>query len=363
MTPANGTQNAFCLREDTLATPTRRRELVYRGLGAALGVKTMKAKRHNCESCLALDRSSLWNQHDHSWILEADRREGILSATESIRGPALIGSRSDSAPAGIRIGVALGGGFARGIAHAGVLKVLQQFSVPIHCITGVSAGAIVAAAYASGTSPDEIAQIGCSMRFRDVARWSPRLLGLVGSERMKRFLKRILKTHRFEEMTIPLGVVATDLSTGQPVPFSGTGEVFDTIRASCSYPGLFRPVRRGGRLLVDGAMSMEIPAELCRQLGATHVISVQLPARATGAQPNNMLEVIHRCFQILQSTSEHGWREETDLVIAPEVGAIEWNGFTRSRELVQAGEAAALSAIPKIQEWLKYKWSGAMVAA
>jgi NTE family protein len=180
---------------------------------------------------------------------------------------------------------------------------------------------------------------------------------------MKRFLKRILKTHRFEDMTIPLGVVATDLATGQPVPFSGTGEVFDSIRASCSYPGLFHPVRRGGKLLVDGAMSTEIPAELCRQLGATHVISVQLPSRAPGAQPSNMLGVIYRCFQILQSTSEHGWRNETDLVIAPDVGAIEWNGFARGRELVEAGEAAALRALPKIQEWFTYNWPGALVAA
>jgi len=201
------------------------------------------------------------------------------------------------------------------------------------------------------------------MRFSDVARWRPRLLGLVGSDRMNRFLKKILKTHRFEEMSIPLGVVATDLATGQPVPFSGTGEVFESIRASCSYPGLFHPVRRGGRLLVDGAMSMEIPAGLCRQLGATHVISVQLPASPAGKQPSNMLGVIYRCFQILQSTSEHGWRDETDLVIAPKVGAVEWNGFTRSRELVEAGEAAALSAIPKIQEWFSNRLSAALSAA
>jgi len=107
----------------------------------------------------------------HGWILEADRREGILGAPEFSSRPALVGSRSDSTPARIRIGVALGGGFARGIAHAGVLKALQQFSLPIHCITGVSAGAIVAAAYASGASPDEIARIGCSMGFSDGARW------------------------------------------------------------------------------------------------------------------------------------------------------------------------------------------------
>ena len=116
-----------------------------------------------------------------------------------------------------KIGLALGGGFARGIAHAGVLDVFERNGIPIHCITGVSAGSIVAAAYASGASPAEIARAGCAMRFGDVARWSLCRMGFVVSERMKRFLERLLKAYRFEEMRIPLGVLATDLCTGEPV--------------------------------------------------------------------------------------------------------------------------------------------------
>src|SRR5207344_2276457 len=104
----------------------------------------------------------------------------------------------------IRIGLALGGGFARGIAHAGVLKVLEQHHIPIHCVTGISAGSIVAAAYASGATPAAIARAGCAMRFGDVGRWSFRRLGLVGNQPMNRFLKKLLKTYRFEEMQIPL---------------------------------------------------------------------------------------------------------------------------------------------------------------
>ncbi len=126
-------------------------------------------------------------------------------------------------PAGecpVRIGLALGGGFARGIAHAGVLRVLEQHGIPIHCITGISAGAIVAAAYASGVTPDAIARTGCSMRFGDVGRLSLGRLGLISSQRMNRFLERLLKAYRFENMRIPLGVVATDLSTGEPAACS-----------------------------------------------------------------------------------------------------------------------------------------------
>src|ERR1044071_1263791 len=99
-----------------------------------------------------------------------------------------------------KIGLALGGGFARGVAHAGVLRAFQREGIPLHCITGVSAGAIVAAAYASGAAPEEIARAGCAMRFTDVARWSIRRMGFVVTDRMKRFLGRLLKCYRFEEM-------------------------------------------------------------------------------------------------------------------------------------------------------------------
>jgi NTE family protein len=250
-----------------------------------------------------------------------------------------------------RIGLALGGGFARGIAHAGVLRVFERDGIPIHCITGVSAGSIVAAACASGAPSDEIARAACSMRFGDVARWSLSRMGFVVSERMKPFLQRLLKCHRFEQMRIPLGVVATDLCTGEPVSFRDTGDVFLPIRASCSYPGLFQPVRLSGRVLVDGAMSIEIPALLARELGATHVVSVHLPAPSCGRPPTDVLQVIRRCFQIMQTRNEGGWRQASDLVIAPDLSSIEWDGFERGPELVKAGEAAALAVLPRIESW------------
>jgi len=252
----------------------------------------------------------------------------------------------------VRIGLALGGGFARGIAHAGVLQVLERRQIPIHCITGVSAGAIVAAAYASGATPDEIAQAGCSMRFGDIGRLSLGRLGLIGSQRMNGFLGRLLKTHRFEEMRIPLGVVATELSSGEPAAFSGTGSVFDPIRASCAYPGLFEPVQHDGRFLVDGAMSMGVPAALARELGATHVISVPLPVAAPCEPPSNMFQVVSRCFQIMQGRLEASWRSETDLVIAPDVRGVDWNAFGHGPHLLQAGEAAALASLPQIEALL-----------
>ena len=250
-----------------------------------------------------------------------------------------------------RLGLALGGGFARGIAHAGVLKVFERHRIPIHCITGVSAGSIVAAAYASGTTADEIARVGCAMRFRDVARWTICRMGIMGSDRMKRFLEGVLKKHSFEEMQTPLGILATDLCTGEAVSFRDRGDVLLPIRASCAYPGLFQPVQAGQRLLVDGAMSVEIPARLASELGATHVISVSLPPPPCLRPPADVFQVVRRCFQIMQRHGEAVWREESDLVLTPDLKGTEWNGFEAGPEIVKAGEAAAMAALPVIRSW------------
>ena len=252
----------------------------------------------------------------------------------------------------VKIGLALGGGFARGIAHTGVLNVLQRRGIPIHCITGVSSGSIVAAAFASGTSPDEIARAGCAMRFGDIASWRLCRMGFAASERMPNFLERLLKRYRFEEMEMPLGMLATDLATGDSVSFRDSGEVFLPIRASCAYPGLFQPVRWDGRLLVDGAITMEIPALLARQLGATHVISVHLPVQGGGAPPTNVFQVMNRCFQIMQTQTEEGWRQHSDLVIAPDVGGVEWDAFECGLKLIKIGETAAEAALSAIGHWL-----------
>lgn len=252
-----------------------------------------------------------------------------------------------------KIGLALGGGFARGVAHVGILKVFEREHIPIHCITGVSAGSIVAAAYASGTGVEEIARVGCSMRFNDVARWTLCRLGLVGSERMAAFLKRLLKKFNFEEMRIPLGILATDLGSGEPVSFRDTGDVVLPIRASCSYPGLFQPIRHQGRLLVDGAMCMEVPAQLARKMGATHVISACLPMQGPAIVPSNMLQVVNRCFQILQSRAEETWRQHSDLILLPDVTGVAWDGFKCGEEMIEAGERAAEAVLPQIKKWLE----------
>jgi NTE family protein len=251
-----------------------------------------------------------------------------------------------------RIGLAFGGGFARGIAHIGVLRALEKSNIPICAVAGVSSGAIMAAAVASGATSDDIEKVALSMKFRDVARWTVNLMGLAGSDRMITFLARLLKANRFEEMRVPLAIVATDLLTGRPATFHGKGDVIVPIRASCSYPGLFLPIRYQGRLLVDGFVSMEVPAAPLLQMGADRVISIVIPNQEGNTDYGNMFGVLSRCFQLMSARTENEWRRYSDVVITPPVSHMAWDSFASAKNLIAAGEQAAMEAMPAIKRWL-----------
>jgi NTE family protein len=255
-------------------------------------------------------------------------------------------------PSQPRIGLALGGGFARGIAHVGVLRVFEQNKIPISVIAGVSSGSMVAAAVASGSTADEIEAVALSMKFRDIARWTVNLLGLAGNDRMITFLTRLLKVNQFENLKLPLAIVATDLNSGRPVTFHSKGDVVMPIRASCAYPGLFLPIRYQGRLLVDGFVSMEVPAEPLHQMGADRVISVAIPNQDGAGDYGNMLSVVSRCFQIMSGRTQNSWRRYSSLVIAPPVADMSWDSFASAKKLIQSGEQAARAALPAIMKWL-----------
>jgi NTE family protein len=259
---------------------------------------------------------------------------------------------ADRKRGGPRIGLALGGGFARGIAHIGVLRAIEKNHIPIHAISGVSAGAMVAAAWASGSASQDIEKVALSMKFRDVARWTLNLRGLGSNDRMITFLTRLLKANEFEQMRIPLAIVATDLVRGKAVTFHDKGDVVLPIRASCAYPGLFQPLRYQGHLLVDGFVAMEVPAEPLLQMGCDHVISVAIPNNDGLDDYGNMFSVVSRCFQLMSARTEGSWRRYSDVVIAPPVANMTWDSFASAKMLVELGEQAAMAALPAIRKWL-----------
>ena len=189
------------------------------------------------------------------------------------------------------IGIALGGGFARGIAHVGVLKVLEQESIPVRVVAGTSVGALIGAAYCSGVSLQELEDMAASVRFTSFARWTLSRCGFASNDRMISFLTRILKVKTFEELRIPLGVTATDFNTGEGVVFH-SGSIIDPVRASCAYPGMFLPVQIRGRYLVDGMLSHPVPTRPVREMGADRVLAVHLKGTwANGGPPRDEMSV------------------------------------------------------------------------
>jgi len=251
-----------------------------------------------------------------------------------------------------KVGLALGGGFARGIAHVGVLRTLKENAIPIDCIAGTSVGALIAAAYASDADIAEMERQGVATRFRDFGRWTISRMGMASNERLEDFLRRFTLLRRFEEMTTPLGIVATDIISGETVHFT-TGEIGPPLRASCAYPGLFLPVEYHDRVLVDGFLTEAVPAICVREMGAEVVISVHLEPGLLDSKPRNTIEVISRSFSIIQSNSHQPWREATDILIEPDVHSILWDEFVRTPALVAAGAEATRAALPQIKAALQ----------
>jgi NTE family protein len=239
-----------------------------------------------------------------------------------------------------RVGLALSGGFARGIAHIGVLKVLKEHHIPVDCISGTSVGALIGAAYAAGTSLDEMERQAALTIFTDFGRWKLSRLGLASNQKLDEFLARFTKCTKFEELRIPLAVAAK---------YFTSGDLRLAIRASCAYPGLFVPLAIDDELLVDGFVTDPLPAEGARQLGAEVVIGVYLSTVADETKPKSVFEVLGRSFSIVQQASEQNWRRMANVVIEPSVAEFAWDSFSKTPAMIAAGESATRLALPAIR--------------
>ena len=251
------------------------------------------------------------------------------------------------------IGLALGGGFARGMAHIGVLKVLEEEGIPVRLIAGTSVGALIGAAYCSGVSLQELEDISRSVRFTTFARWTVSRYGFASNDRMVSFLARTLKVKTFEELRIPLGVTATDFNSGEAVVFH-SGSIVDPVRASCAYPGMFLPVNIRGRWLVDGMLSHPVPSRPVREMGAERVLAVHLKGQwSKNGAPRHLFDVIGQSFAIAQDQMSHLWRGAADIVVEPDVAGFAYDDFKRAGELIRSGEVAMRKAIPEVLQWME----------
>src|SRR5712675_152888 len=216
-----------------------------------------------------------------------------------------------------RVGLALAGGFARGIAHVGVLRALTKAGIPIDCVAGTSVGALIGACYCAGVPLDDMQRIASNTTFADFGRWTPSWLGLATNQRMEKYFARFTPVKNFEDLQTPLAIATTDINAGVSVYYSH-GPLAPVIRASCAYPGLFVPIQYDGRTLVDGFLTAPVPVEGALLLGADIVIAVYLEA-GNIEEPRTFTDVLSRSFNILQRHSDLTWRTQADVIIEPDV--------------------------------------------
>ena len=251
------------------------------------------------------------------------------------------------------IGLALGGGFARGMAHIGVLKVLEEEGIPIRVVAGTSVGALIGAAYCSGVSIEDLEKLASSVRFTTFARWTVSRYGFASNDRMVSFLTRTLKVKTFEELRIPLGVTATDFNSGEGVVFH-SGSIIDPVRASCAYPGMFLPVEIRRRYLIDGMLSHPVPTQPLLEMGAERVLAVHLRGQwSKDGAPRHLFDVIGQSFAIAQDQMSHLWKGAADVLVEPDVAGFAYDDFKRSGELIRSGEVAMRQALPEVRKWLE----------
>src|SRR3989338_5170394 len=257
-----------------------------------------------------------------------------------------------------RIGLALGGGGARGLAHIGVLKVLEEEGVPIHRIGGASVGAVIGALYAGGVSTTEMEEMSSEIGWSSLTNYSRlamvRLVLIeqpLSSKNMEVYLEKHLQVKRFDELKIPFACEATDLQTGEREVFK-EGPVALAARASANIPGLFEPVVFRHRYLVDGGLVGNIPTDLVSLIGADVIIAVNVTSDLSRFEPKNIIATLNQAISIQSDSKSQEELSRAHFVIRPQLGDITAMDLARSAECIDAGSLATRRAIPGIKRLL-----------
>jgi len=295
-----------------------------------------------------------------------------------------------------RIGLALGGGGARGLAHIGVLRVLESEKIPIDLIVGTSIGALVGGAYASGISPDELQQkvdaylnspefqssamkafetahakgeLGLTQKIQTYLRNCFYLIqamfkpGILSNEDFQTTINYFIPDIQIEETRIPFRAVATDLVSGKQITFSH-GPLRQAVMASCAVPGAIAPLKEGERLLSDGGIICLVPSSVARQEGADIVISVAVDRCIGSEELRTVVDVYHRVSEVMGEKLKNYELADADVVILPEVGDLHWSNFSQAMDLIEEGEKAARerlddirNVMPGVKKWFRFKRS------
>ena len=267
-------------------------------------------------------------------------------------------------PKPLRIGLALGGGAARGFAHIGVIKALEARGVRIDVVCGTSAGSVVGALYASGMNGIAINKLALTMDQASISDWAMpfRTRGFLQGVALQNYVNTTLNNRPLEKMSKPFGVVATDLRSGEPILFQ-RGNTGIAVRASCSLPSIFEPVAIGGHEYVDGGLVSPVPASFARKMGADFVIAVDISARPEAATTQNSFDVLLQTFTIMgQTIKTYELEKYADVVIRPSLAAMSGTDFGQRNAAILAGEEAVARIFPELQRKLAAGHSSSAIA-
>ena len=247
-----------------------------------------------------------------------------------------------------RIGLALGGGAARGFAHIGVIQVLEENGIRPDVVVGTSAGSLVAALYASGKDGKALATVADSMDEAAITDWAFPGRGLIRGDALARYVREATGGKLIEKMVIPLGIVATDLDSGAPILFQ-VGDTGLAVRASSAVPAVFQPVKIGSREYVDGGLVAPVPVRFAKQMGAELVIAVDISAAPEGNPTGDPMRMLLQTFAIMGRSINNFELREADVVLRPKLPGVSGANFAARKTNIQAGRDAAQAAIAQLK--------------
>lgn len=261
-------------------------------------------------------------------------------------------------PRRIRIGLALGGGAARGFAHIGVIKALEAQGIVPDIVVGTSAGSVVGALYASGYNGFQLQKIALEMDEATISDWALPLFnkvpGVLKGEALQAYVNKAVHNQPIEKLKIPFGAVATDLKSGQPILFR-RGNTGMAVRASSAVPGVFQPVAIGGHTYVDGGLVAPVPVRYAKEMGADFVIAVNISSATKGQATDSSVDVMMQTFTIMGQSINEQILKEADVVITPPLGTMGSADFNGRNLAVLAGEQAAAAVMPQLKAKLAAK--------
>jgi len=285
--------------------------------------------------------------------------------------PAIADSTANVVPAPlplrkVKIGLALGGGAARGFAHIGVIKALEANGIVPDIVVGTSAGSVVGALYAAGNNAATLQRLAYDMDEAAISDWALPLFGtksgVLKGEALQSYVNKAVKNRPIEKLKLPFGAVASDLKTGQPILFT-RGNTGMAVRASSAVPGVFQPVTIGSHTYVDGGLVAPVPVRFAKEMGAEFIIAVNISTQTEAQAAVSSLEVIMQTFSIMGQRINQYELRDADIVIQPPLGTMASNDFGGRARAMSAGEKSTLAVMAQIKQKLKARRETPAVAA